>query len=46
MVQNKMYVYGGYISDKAEYLIDILAFDADTCAWEIVHKGERSEKEP
>lgn len=25
-VENKMYVYGGYISDKAEHLIDVLAF--------------------
>ena len=27
VIGNKMYVYGGYISEKAEYLIDILAYD-------------------
>lgn len=46
MVGSKMYVYGGYVTDRAEYLIDLLAFDADECTWETVHKGERSEKEP
>jgi hypothetical protein len=41
-----MYVYGGYISDKAEYLTNILAFNIDDSTWEIVYKGEKSDKEP
>lgn len=29
MVENKMYVYGGYVTDQADYLVDILAFNVD-----------------
>lgn len=29
MVENKMYVYGGYVTDRAEYLVDVLAFNVD-----------------
>lgn len=29
IAENKMYVYGGYISDKAEYLNNILSFNID-----------------
>jgi hypothetical protein len=41
-----MLIYGGYISEKAEHLIDILAYDADSGTWEILHKGEKNEKQP
>ena len=34
-----MYVYGGYISDKADYLQDIYAFDLATHKWEIIYKA-------
>jgi hypothetical protein len=27
LIGSKMYIYGGYVSDKGEYLKDIYAFD-------------------
>jgi len=27
IISDKIYVYGGYISDKAEYLKDVLSYD-------------------
>jgi hypothetical protein len=41
-IENKMYVYGGYISDKAEHLIDVLAFNIETSTWEIIYKGQKN----
>lgn len=41
-----MYVYGGYISDKAEYLSNILSFNIDQQTWEVVYKGDNSDKDP
>ena len=40
-----MYVYGGYISDKAEYLKDIYCFDLVNHTWEVTYKGGKG-KEP
>lgn len=34
-----MYVYGGYMSDKADYLQDIYTFDLNSHKWEIVYKS-------
>jgi protein phosphatase len=34
-----MYVYGGYTSDKADYLKDIYAFDLPTRKWEVICKS-------
>ena len=34
-----MYVYGGYISDTAEYLQDIYTFDLNSHKWEIIYKS-------
>jgi N-acetylneuraminic acid mutarotase len=44
VVENKMYVYGGYDSDKAEYFLDVLSFNFDNLSWEIVYKGSKSDK--
>lgn len=33
VVESKMLVYGGYISDRAEYLRDIYAFDFSNDTW-------------
>lgn len=41
-----MYVYGGYITDKAEYLSDILAFNIENNSWEIFYKSDKTDKEP
>lgn len=46
VVDNKMYVYGGYISDRAEYMRDIYAFNIDSLSWEVVHRWAKGEKEP
>lgn len=34
-----MYVYGGYIPEKASYLKDVYAFDIETKKWEIFYKS-------
>jgi len=40
-----MLIYGGYISEKAEYMKDILALNLETNQWEILyHHG--GDKEP
>lgn len=36
--ENKMYVYGGYMSEKAKYLQNVLAFDFITNTWEVFYK--------
>jgi len=40
-----LYIYGGYISDKAEYLRDIIALNLDTFTWEIIHKSDKNDPE-
>ena len=45
VVDDKMYVYGGYISDEAEYLKDIYCFDLTNLTWSVTYKGGK-EKEP
>jgi hypothetical protein len=35
-MENKMYVYGGYIPEKAEYMRDIFCLDLDKWEWELV----------
>ena len=37
-----MLVYGGYISDKAEYLKDIYSFDLINHTWEICYKSGKA----
>jgi N-acetylneuraminic acid mutarotase len=39
VVGEKMMVYGGYISDKAEYLKDIYAFDLNNHTWHVAFRG-------
>ncbi len=45
IVDLKMLVYGGYISDRAEYLKDIYSFDLVNEKWEIFFNGGK-ENEP
>ena len=45
VIDSKMFVYGGYISDKADYMTDIYALDLTNFTWEIAFKGGKS-KEP
>ena len=44
VIGSKMYVYGGYISDKAEYMKDIYAFDLQNFTWEVVYTSGKSEQ--
>lgn len=37
----KMYIYGGYIPEKATYLSDMYAFDLETHKWELFYKSEK-----
>lgn len=39
VIGGKMYVYGGYIPEKASYLKDVYAFDIETNKWEIFYKS-------
>lgn len=39
VIDSKMFIYGGYVSDKAEYLTDIYAFDLQNQTWELYFKG-------
>ena len=39
VIGEKMYIYGGYISDTAEYLEDIYTFDLNSHKWEIIYKS-------
>lgn len=43
VIDNKMYVYGGYIPEKASYLIDMYAFNLDLKTWEIIYKGQNTQ---
>lgn len=39
VIDSKIFIYGGYVSDKAEYLTDIYAFDLQNQTWELYFKG-------
>jgi hypothetical protein len=41
-----MYVYAGYIPEKASYMKDVLEFDFDTHEWKIVYKEKTGREEP
>ena len=41
-----MYVYGGYIPEKAVYMNDIYTFDFETRKWEVHHKYSNKDDEP
>ena len=42
----QMYVYGGYIPSKAEFLLDIYAFDLEKEEWRIEYKNTGGRNEP
>lgn len=44
--EGKMYVYAGYIPEKAEYVKDIYAFDFEKQEWSVEWKGSDSRDEP
>ena len=41
-----MYIYGGYIPDKAEYMTSIYCLDVDKFEWSTVHQGKSPKDEP
>lgn len=41
-----MYVYGGYIPDKAQYLRNIHCLDLDKMEWSTVFQSKDSKDEP
>ena len=46
VLENKMYMYGGYISESADYNKNLYSLDLDKMEWEIVWEGKNSDKEP
>ena len=40
LCENKMYMFGGYISEKAEYNSNLYCLDLDKMEWEIVWEGK------
>ena len=46
VVDSKMYVYGGYMSEQAENMRDVLAFDFESEKWEVVYRSNGKEDEP
>lgn len=41
-----MYMFGGYISEKAEYNSNLYSLDLDKMEWELIWEGKGSDKEP
>ncbi len=41
-----MYVYAGYIPEKASYMGDVLEFDLDSHQWKILYKEKTDREEP
>jgi hypothetical protein len=39
-----MYVYGGYIPDKAAYMTDMYVFDFGLKKWELFYKGGQNDE--
>lgn len=48
VLNDKMYVYGGYIPSKAQLMNDIYALDLKTMKWEKIYtsKGSPTTNEP
>lgn len=41
-----MYIYGGYIPDKAQYMKNIYCLDVDKFEWETVYQHKSTKDEP
>ncbi len=41
-----MYVLGGYIPEKAEYMNNIYCLDLEKFNWELIYEGKQSANEP
>ncbi len=39
VLDDKMIVYGGYIPEKATYMIDMYLFDLEKKTWEVLYRG-------
>lgn len=41
-----MYIYGGYIPHKAEYMASIYCLDVDKFEWSTIYEGKSAKEEP
>ena len=46
VIEGKMYIYGGYLSEEAENMRNIISFEFETEKWEVVYKSNRKANEP
>lgn len=46
LMESKLYVYGGYVSDKAQYMKDIYCLDLEKMEWSTVYEGKNSNDDP
>lgn len=46
VLNQKMYLYGGYIASNAQLMNDIYALDLKTMKWEKVYSSKGSSNEP
>lgn len=46
LIDSNMYVYGGYVSDKAQYMRNIYCLDLDKMDWSTVFEIKDSKDEP
>lgn len=46
VIENRMYVYGGYIADQARFMRDVYCLDLDTFEWRRVYESVAGALEP